>query len=201
MIEHQQLEGIEVSTYNVAKKGNWCSGDAFFLIRTEDYFLCAMADGLGSGEEANEASDAAISFIRTNHHLDVETLMSECNDLMWQKRGAVLTIIKLDMDTQEIIYCNVGNIGCIFYKPSGKLYRPVPSRGYLSGRKQNFRLQKLPFEKGMSFILHSDGLDFDPYYHSLFTRMGSPKFILQRLLDMMEISDDDTTIMVGKIAS
>ena len=201
MIEHLQLDGIEVSTYNVAKKGNWCSGDSYFTYRSKDYFLCAMADGLGSGEKANTASVAAINFIKENHHLDVKTLMSKCNELMWQKRGAVLTIIKLNMDTQEIAYSNIGNISCVFYKPSGELYRPVPSRGYLSGRKQTIRVQNLKFENGMTFILHSDGLNFDPYYHSLFSRMSSPKYLLQELVDIMETSDDDTTIMVGRIAS
>ncbi|UCZ53691.1 SpoIIE family protein phosphatase [Bacillus shivajii] len=200
MIEHQKINGIEISTYHVAKKGNWCSGDAYFITRTDDYVICAVADGLGSGEEAMNASEATIEIIKENHDLDLQDLMKKCNEVLWHKRGAVLTILKIDLINEELVYSNVGNIGCIFYTPSGRLNRPVPNRGYMSGKKREFKIQRLNYEKGMGFILFSDGLIFNPQYHKIISRMDSPKYVLEHLIDHMEDSDDDTTILIGKIA-
>ncbi|WP_096186814.1 SpoIIE family protein phosphatase [Evansella halocellulosilytica] len=200
MIEHQTLNGVEVSTYHVPKKGNWCSGDSYLVTHKENYVLLAIADGLGSGEEALKASEAAINTIKENHDLDMDYLMEKCNEVLWQKRGAVLTVLKIDLINQELIYSNVGNIGCIFYTPSGKLNRPIPTRGYMSGKKQRFRIQKLNYEKGMGFIIYSDGFIFETSYHSMISKMNSPKQMLERLVDQMEDTNDDTTILVGKFA-
>ncbi|MBU9710441.1 SpoIIE family protein phosphatase [Evansella tamaricis] len=199
MIEHQDLNGVEVSTYKAAKKGNWCSGDSFFVTRTKDYILCAMADGLGSGEEAMNSSTAVIEAIKNDHGEDVLFLMDKCNRVLVQRRGAVLSILRIDINEQEITYSNVGNIGCNFYSPDGKLDRPVPSRGYLSGKKQKIRIQRIPYEKGMTFVLYTDGFHFNPGYHSILSKMDSPKDTLHQLVELMEDTNDDTALLIGKI--
>ncbi|MCE7794154.1 SpoIIE family protein phosphatase [Salipaludibacillus sp. CUR1] len=199
MIEHQVLKEMDISIYQVAKKGNWCSGDAFYTVRTDSYILCAMADGLGSGEEAMSASSAAMSVIKKDHDLDTESLMDKCNQVMWGTRGVVLTILKFDFRSDVIEYTNVGNISCTFYKPSGELYRPVPVRGYLSGKKKKFKTQRIPYEKDTVFIIYSDGVVFDPVYHALFSKKDTPERMLNRVVDLMEESNDDTTLLVGKV--
>lgn len=199
MIEHQQLEKADISVYQVAKKGNWCSGDAFYTVRTNDYILCAVADGLGSGEEAMEAAAIAMNVIKEDHHLNLDTIMDHCNNVLWGTRGVVLTILKIDIHSNIIEYTNVGNIACTFYKPSGDMIRPLPSRGYLSGKRKAFKIQRIPYEKDMIFILYSDGLIFDPMYHTLFTKNETPERIIERVVSLMENSNDDTTILVGKV--
>ncbi|ADU28635.1 SpoIIE family protein phosphatase [Evansella cellulosilytica] len=199
MIQHHKLNGVEISTYTKAKKGNWCSGDSFYTNETEDYIICAIADGLGSGEDARESSSAAINLITEYHRLELDDLMAMCNNVLWNKRGAVVAILKIYKHDRSIVYCNVGNIGCHFYTPSGKLTRPIPSRGYLSGKKQKFRIQRMNFEQGMSFVLYSDGLLFTPFFHSYFSNLDSPKGAIEQVLQTMENSDDDTTIVIGKI--
>ncbi|MFA9556657.1 PP2C family serine/threonine-protein phosphatase [Evansella sp. AB-rgal1] len=199
MIENHHLNGAIVSTYQTAKKGNWCSGDSVFTVSTEEYVLIAVADGLGSGEEALEASSAAIEEIKSHHHLDVSTIMKMCNQVLTSKRGTVLGVLKIYLAEKEMEYCNVGNIGCIFYTPSGKLDRPIPSRGYLSGKKQVFRIQRTSFEKGMTFLLYSDGLKFSPSFHTHFVELSSPEVAISQLTDEMQDTNDDTTIVIGKI--
>ncbi|MBU9723808.1 MULTISPECIES: SpoIIE family protein phosphatase [Bacillaceae] len=199
MFEHQYLNGIKISAYKAAKKGNWCSGDSYFITRTDQYILCAVVDGLGSGEEAMEASTAVIDVIKTDHSRDVSELMEQCNRVLSQTRGAVLAILKINTDDKEVIYSNVGNIGCVFYCKSGQLNRPIPSRGYLSGRKLKIKVQRLPYEEEMAFVMYTDGFSFNPKFHSLFNGIDNPKDTMQQLVDEMEITNDDTTLLVGKI--
>lgn len=199
MMEHVRVNGIDISTFSSAKKGNWCSGDSVLVEKGEDYVICAVADGLGSGVEAKESSDAVIQMIQENHQLDLEALMEKCNKALLSKRGAVLSVMKINQNEKEIQYCNVGNIGCIFYYPSGQLTRPIPSRGYLSGKKHNFKTQRVFLEGEMSFILHTDGLNYVPVYHSYFTTMNSPEVTLQQLVNNKIDQNDDTTILVGRV--
>ncbi|PYZ95467.1 phosphoserine phosphatase [Alteribacter lacisalsi] len=200
MIKHHQLDDMEVTSFHTAKKGNWCSGDAYYISSDDDYVICAVADGLGSGEEAMEASSAVIRCIEEHEDESVEELMARCNNVLLNTRGAVLTIIKLDIPSKEIVYSNIGNIGCIFYPPSGKLVRPIPSRGYMSGRRQKFKSQRIQYEKGTTFILYSDGLRFDPVFHAFMNGMPSTEKAMQQVIDSMTDQSDDTTILIGKVA-
>ncbi|WP_026688723.1 SpoIIE family protein phosphatase [Alteribacter aurantiacus] len=200
MIKYHQLDDIEITSYYTAKEGNWCSGDAFYVSKDDGYVICAIADGLGSGEEAMEASSAVVRVIEKCKEDPVETLMDKCNEALWHKRGAVLTIIKIDQDAQEIVYSNVGNIGCIFYPPTGKLVRPIPSRGYMSGKKRQFKAQRISYEDGMSFILYSDGLKFDPVFHHYMTKLPSTQKAMEQVVGGMVDSSDDTTILIGKVS-
>lgn len=199
MMEHARIDGIDISTFSSAKKGNWCSGDSVIIEKGEGYVMCAVADGLGSGVEAKESSDAVIQMVKENHHLDMKVLMEKCNKGLSSKRGAVLSVMKINQKQREIEYCNVGNIGCIFYGPLGQLTRPLPSRGYLSGKKHHFRVQRVFLEGDMSFLLHTDGLNFNPAYHSYFSTMHSPEVTLQQLINAKLDQNDDTTIVVGRI--
>ncbi|UTW70486.1 hypothetical protein KHA80_08850 [Anaerobacillus sp. HL2] len=114
MINTQKFNYAEVASYQVAKEKNlWC-GDSFFYLETEHYFICAVSDGLGSGMIAHTSSKIVMSYIRKNHDQDLTELMSECNDLLINKRGVVLSIIKVDYLNKEISYSNMGNINCIF---------------------------------------------------------------------------------------
>ncbi|MCR6105355.1 SpoIIE family protein phosphatase [Salipaludibacillus agaradhaerens] len=199
MIEHHHLKEMDVSIYKVAKKGNWCSGDSFYTIRTENYILCAMADGLGSGEEAMNAAEIAMDVIKNEHELDTGTIMDKCNQKMGGTRGVVLTILKFDFTSKMIDYTNVGNISCIFYDPTGKLFRPVPVRGYLSGKRMKYRTQRIPFSKDVVFIMYSDGLAFNPNDHKIFARSEIPEQMMTNLLDNKASAKDDTTILIGKV--
>ncbi|QKS70198.1 SpoIIE family protein phosphatase [Paenalkalicoccus suaedae] len=199
MIEHQHLREIDVSIYQTAKNGNWCSGDGYLTLRTDDFVLTAVADGLGSGEEAMHASSTVMKVIEENSEKDLLTLMDLCNNEMFGTRGVVLTILKFHFHERMIEYCNVGNIACVLYRSPGKVVRPLPSRGFLSGRKKKFFIQQFAYEKDMLFLLHSDGFKLLPVHHTLFSGVERPQEVLQKVLLMMDNPDDDTTVLVGKI--
>ncbi|ADH98076.1 SpoIIE family protein phosphatase [Salisediminibacterium selenitireducens] len=199
MIEHQLMDEMDISVYQNAKKGNWCSGDAVYIVRTSDYILVAVTDGLGSGHEAQEASESVMAIIRADHDLPFRALLDRCNNAVWGTRGVVLSILKFDFHSQQVEYINVGNITCTFYYPDGKMYRPIPSRGYLSGRKHKAKPSNIPFEPGMGFIVYSDGLTFNPAYHALFDRHLTAQETLEMIVDLKVDSNDDVAIVLGHV--
>ncbi len=71
-------------------------GIAFIALANDDYFLCVLADGLGSGKPAFESSHAVVSTVKSNPEETVDTLMYYCNKVLLHKRGAAVAILKVD---------------------------------------------------------------------------------------------------------
>ncbi|MFC4736526.1 SpoIIE family protein phosphatase [Bacillus daqingensis] len=198
MIEHLHLDDSDISVYHTAKGNNWCSGDSFFGTSRDGTVTCALADGLGSGEEAMHASKLAMEVIESNPDEALERLIQLCNDRMWGTRGVVLSILRIDVQNRRCEYINMGNISCHFYHPDGDMIRPVPKRGYLSGRKVKLRTQSWEYRPGMVFTMYSDGFPQDPLSDRLFSANDTPEAIMDRLSDLFEHVDDDATVMIGK---
>ncbi|MCR2822638.1 PP2C family serine/threonine-protein phosphatase [Lederbergia panacisoli] len=154
---HLENEYSEVHAFQTAKESNVLCGDSFYLTLTEDYVLCVLADGLGSGKYAHEASQAVVSVVRSNPEESVNTLMDFCNKVLLKKRGAAVAIFKVDFKRKEFEYSCVGNIRFYMYPPEGKLIYPMPVTGYLSGRPQKYRTQKYAYESKSKFLIHTDG--------------------------------------------
>jgi len=149
---------VEVSVYQEAKIGNYQCGDSYFYTELEDEFVCAIADGLGSGEFAKESSQIVIDIVKRNIHVTVEQLMSECNKQLSSKRGAVLGVLKIDFKTNQLTYSSIGNIGMMMVKKDKSKKRSIPSKGYLAGYRQPFKVVQEKLEAGMNVFMFSDGV-------------------------------------------
>lgn len=195
----QSFKNVELASYQHAKNNSYWSGDAFFCSESEDYFICAVSDGLGSGQYAYEASKVVMDYIEENHHEELTVLMENCNRLLLNKRGVVLSILKVDYINKEIIYSNAGNINCIFYSPDGVLTRTIPKRGFLSGKKLVFTTQHLPYKKGMRFIIFTDGLDLKSTMQKTITKENSVAAVIHTVRKIADFKKDDTMFVVGDV--
>lgn len=149
---------VSVSVFQKAKKGNYHCGDSYFHTETENEFICALADGLGSGEYAKESSQIVMDIIQSNVAATVEQLVKACNTQLLGKRGVVLGILKLDFRTQISTFSSIGNIGIMIVSKDKKRKRNIPNAGYLAGYQRKFTVMKEKLESGMNFIVFSDGV-------------------------------------------
>ncbi|UQD50859.1 phosphoserine phosphatase [Bacillus methanolicus] len=195
---HTIKEKIELIVHQSSKQGRTECGDSYYFTATDDYFVCVLADGLGSGPYASEASDAVVSVVEQNHHKDVETLMKECNHSLMQKRGAAVAIFKVYFKTMEFEYSCVGNIRFFLYSPSGKLTYPLPVTGYLSGRPQVFQTQRFFYEPNSKFLVYSDGLNLQGT-KTLLKGYLPVESIANEILTKHITTSDDTTFIVGSL--
>ncbi|MCJ7842201.1 phosphoserine phosphatase [Lederbergia sp. NSJ-179] len=154
---HVKNSHLEAHAFQTAKDNNVYCGDGFYLNLQNDYFLCVLADGLGSGRYAYEAAKAVTSVVESNPEESVDTLMDYCNKVLLRTRGAAVGILKVDFQKREFAYSCVGNIRFYVYTPAGKLIYPLPVTGYLSGRPQNFHTHLYSYEGQSKFLIHSDG--------------------------------------------
>ncbi|MBT2759614.1 PP2C family serine/threonine-protein phosphatase [Mesobacillus foraminis] len=187
---------LELLAHQTTKEGKTECGDSYFYTVTDDYFVCVLADGLGSGKYAHEASSAVVEVVEENHHEDVDTLMKYCNEVLYQKRGAAVSIFKVYFKSRELVYSCVGNIRFFLYSPQGKLIYPLPVTGYLSGKPQVFNTQRFFFEPESKFLVYSDGFDIHGA-KSLLKGYRSTQGIADEIRRDYQNTMDDATFILG----
>lgn len=193
-------ERINVSVYQKSKKGNYYCGDSYFYRETENEFICALADGLGSGEFAKESSQIVMDIIEENVHADVKDIIKTCNQRLMGKRGVVLGVLKVNFPYETYAFSSIGNIGIMTISSTQEKKRSIPNSGYLGGLPRDFRVFDGKLEAGMIFIMFSDGVN---------SRDLSSKYFLGRDVDRIidtyaslggQNRDDDTTLIAMKYA-
>lgn len=197
-MKFKKFNHLDVYTFQRSKEGKSCCGDSFYIYETDEYFIGAIADGLGSGIEAHRSSTAAISMVRNYHNESVSSIMERCNRVLRMKRGAVLVIFKINYKTREVEYSSIGNIRFLFAPSDDNVVNLMPTSGFLSGRPQPVQVKKITVSSGSKFFVFTDGL-----------KVASPKKFLSNFKSIFDASsrlkasvshpEDDVTFLMGKL--
>ncbi|SDK31350.1 SpoIIE family protein phosphatase [Sediminibacillus albus] len=191
-------KNMRVAVYQEAKKGNYYCGDSYYYQETDNEFICALADGLGSGEHAKESSQAVMDVVEENIHADVEQLIKICNERLVGKRGVVLGVLKINFLNDSYSFSSIGNIGIMTITDDQEKKRSIPNSGYLGGYRRPFKVFEGKMDPGMIFIMFSDGVNAMDL---------SAKYFLGKDVDRItetysslvgENKNDDTTLIAMK---
>ncbi|CAM3216338.1 PP2C family serine/threonine-protein phosphatase [Filibacter tadaridae] len=184
---------VEAYVFQEAKYGNRESGDVYYTRSEEDYFLFAIADGLGNGPIARQSAQIIPKVLDEHHHETIDELLSRCNEYMVQKRGAAVAIVKVYYNKKTIQYSCVGNVRFYMLQDRSKMIYPLPVMGYLSGRPQKMKTQEYGYQKGDLFLLHSDGVVVRSPKAAM-KESGGPYDLYRNVLQSIEHGDDATFI-------
>nr|WP_226038206.1 indirect negative regulator of sigma-B activity [Aquibacillus saliphilus] len=152
-------EHVEVSVYQKAKKGNYYCGDSYYYNESENHFICALVDGLGSGEYAKESSQAVTTIIAQNDQASVEQIIKQSNKSLVGKRGVVLGVLKFNFLDQTYAFSSLGNIGVMTITTNNVKNRNIPNYGYLGSYPKQVKVFRGKLDEGMVFIMFSDGVN------------------------------------------
>lgn len=186
---------VDVSVFQKAKKGNVCCGDSYFYLETENELVCAVADGLGSGEFARESSQVVIDIIRENIHISMEDLIKKSNKHLYGKRGVVLGVLKLDFLKKQYTYSSIGNVGLITVSMAGRKKRSIPNTGYLAGYHQPFKAMQEGLDTEMTFIMFTDGVSEKDLQQGLLFYKDVADITSTYMCICDDAKDDDTTLI------
>lgn len=172
--------------------GETVCGDAFKVIESETSMLLAVADGLGHGPAAHEASSAFIAFVEANASMGLADLMTEASSAISSTRGVAASLARIDYETRQFHYCGVGN--CHMHSVASVRIHPVSAPGIVGRRVRKM----LPFTFDMPetgvFAVCSDGISsrihLEPLAHL------EPQHIADELLESHGKSHDDVTAVV-----
>ncbi|WP_309507230.1 indirect negative regulator of sigma-B activity [Sediminibacillus dalangtanensis] len=191
---------MQVSVYQTAKKGNYYCGDSYYYKETEDEFICALADGLGSGEYAKESSQAVMDVIEENIFASVDEIIKVCNERLVGKRGVVLGVLKVNFISNAYSFSSIGNIGIMTITDKQEKKRSIPNAGYLGGYKRPFKVFDGTMIPGMIFIMFSDGVNSMDLSSKYFLGKDVERITETYATMVGQNKDDDTTLIAMKFA-
>ena len=174
------------------------SGDAWAVARLRREITLLMADGLGHGPEAAEASSAAIHAMTLQPSLRPAEQMEVCHTALRATRGAAMAVALLDPEVRELRFAGVGNIGaCIV--DGGPRRQLVSHNGIVGHNMRKVQEFTLPCAPGALVILASDGIttQWDLDQHPGLVACD-PSIIAAVLLRDFARGRDDASVLVQR---
>ncbi|MEU6066834.1 MULTISPECIES: ATP-binding SpoIIE family protein phosphatase [Streptomyces] len=134
------------------------SGDAWTFVRSGPRLTLMLADGLGHGPKAAEASTSAVGELRRTAQLPPADMLRRLDSALRPTRGAAVAVAQLDEDAGELHFAGVGNIGARLR--TGDAWEPLLSHpGIVGGHfPAGVPVRRVPWTPDSLLVLHSDGL-------------------------------------------
>ena len=101
---------LEIGCAGVAIAGEERSGDKAVYATYPGGALVAVVDGLGHGDAAADAADAAAECIAAHAALSPQELIERCHAALRGTRGVVLTAAWFDLEDGRMRWAGVGNV-------------------------------------------------------------------------------------------
>jgi negative regulator of sigma-B (phosphoserine phosphatase) len=184
-------------------EGESVSGDAYLIKETEDGWLIALADGLGHGALAAEASEKALSIIDRHigehgSEVDLMDLLRLCHVGLTGTRGAVMGLCHLNLKDKVWSSLVVGNITLRVL--SHRRLNPIPAGGIVGYRlPKTVHVAEWPYYEGDTLILHTDGVEEDCSIDFPAGDQGlSVEEAAERIIEKYGTKTDDATVILGR---
>lgn len=178
------------------------SGDLCLIKRVGKGTLVAVVDGLGHGQEAACAAQAAVGALERYAGEPLIELVRRCHDAMVGLRGVVLGLAYLDPHAATMTWLGVGNVGGVLLRADlGN--RPsritlVPSAGFIGAEQTHPTSRSVPLALGDTVVLFSDGVR-DGFAESL-VLSNSPQEIADFVITRHVKGNDDALVLVARYA-
>jgi anti-sigma regulatory factor (Ser/Thr protein kinase) len=182
---------------SIPKAGEDVCGDAWTVSNAGGVRTLLVADGLGHGPDAAEASVEAVRlFHRYNGHT-VTNLIEYIHGGLRASRGAAVSIARFDAPAKKIVFSGVGNVAgmTVVGGATKRMVSMVGTAGFNARKIQSF---DYPFERGL-VILYSDGLATGLTTES-YANLANlhPSLIAAILYRDFTRHRDDATVLVAK---
>lgn len=134
------------------------SGDAWSWARSDGLLTLLLADGLGHGAQAAQASTAAVRELGRTAHLPPLEILRRLNTVLRPTRGAAAFVAQVDTHREELGFAGIGNVGARLRTAgtwSSLVSHPGIVGAYFPARVP---LRRVPWHADSLLVVHSDGL-------------------------------------------
>jgi anti-sigma regulatory factor (Ser/Thr protein kinase) len=172
------------------------SGDAWMAHSSSDCCRVVIADGLGHGPGAAEASQSAMRAAEANLSACPMDFISIAHSRLRPTRGAALAVAEIRLGEGRVAYSGVGNISGAIVSDS-QIRRMVSMNGTVGHEIRSPQEFFYPWQPDSLLILHSDGINTHwslDRYPGLFRR--DPTLIAGVLFRDFRRGRDDATVVV-----
>jgi anti-sigma regulatory factor (Ser/Thr protein kinase) len=169
------------------------SGDAWGWQPARGGASVLLADGLGHGPDAAEASQRAVAALRPAE--PVEQTLERVHDALRPTRGAAVAVARIDENRGVLQFGGVGNISAVLCGRGAS--KTLTSLSGTAGRRVRIKAFEYELPRSGLLVMHSDGcrngwdLDSDPRL-----RRRTPLVIAATLIRDWERGHDDVSVVV-----
>jgi serine phosphatase RsbU (regulator of sigma subunit) len=180
--------------------GETRSGDRCVIAVAHGTVLIAVIDGLGHGEEAAAAANAAAVVLEASPTESLRTLFDRCDVELRATRGAAMTVARFEPNGRTLDWLGTGNIKTVLLRRSASGFTCMDLLTY--GGVVGAHLPKGPASKiqvmpGDVLILATDGIDrkfIDSIRYD-----EAPQTQAERLLAAYRSATDDALVLVARL--
>lgn len=145
-------------TITVAAPGETAIGDTWRLMPGGDDMCAMMADGLGHGPLASEASEAAAGVLESESFGSLESFFTRAHGVLRSTRGAAVAAAVCPVATDSLRFASVGNISASTMSRDGSSRHLMSHNGTVGAEMRPVKTLKYDWRAGDRLIMHSDGL-------------------------------------------
>jgi anti-sigma regulatory factor (Ser/Thr protein kinase) len=131
-------------------------GDAWGATRTAGAVTIVIADGLGHGGSAAEASVRAVRVFKESQNETTEQIIRAMQEPLRATRGAAVGIARIHLDRAIVEFTGVGNIACNITADVSR--RTVSHNGTVGHEMRKVQSFNYPWTADSILVMHSDGL-------------------------------------------
>jgi anti-sigma regulatory factor (Ser/Thr protein kinase) len=134
-------------------------GDGFALVFDPKRALIMIADGLGHGQGAADATLVAVRVFQANSTLGPVALMQQLHAALRPTRGAAIALAELDFEAAQLRFLGIGNCsGSIHGTPGARTQGLASHNGTVGAQIPRLYEFTHAWPPGGLLLLHSDGL-------------------------------------------
>jgi phosphoserine phosphatase RsbX len=189
---------LERGTAELVHEGERRSGDLAVFAPTGRGGLVAVIDGLGHGDAAADAAEAAAEIIYTWADDPPQQLLDRCHQQLRRTRGAVMTLAWFDLEARTMEWTGVGNVEARFVRAraaaGARFDSPVVLGGVVGYNLPQVRLAALALEPGDAAVLATDGVAAD--FATSLTSGVAAQALAERVLERHGKGTDDSLVVV-----
>jgi hypothetical protein len=180
--------------------GQAVPGDLHLVKFFDDGVLVAVVDGVGHGEEAVVAAQAAVADLQTHAEESVIGLVKSCHEALTKTRGVVMTIASLCFSKSTMTWIGVGNVEGRLLRADSTASHPTESvllrSGLVGYQLPVLQADVLPIAAGDLLLFGTDGVQatFDEGINVA----EPPQTIADRILNRCFKGTDDALVLAAR---
>ena len=182
-------------------RGQGKSGDRHLVCCGGNGILIAAIDGIGHGEEAANAAEAAIAILKASPGEPVISLVERCHEGLRSTRGVVLSLASIDPKHGLMTWLGVGNVQGVLMRAGaqkGNVEEVLLLRGGVVGSQlPALQAAVLPIRKGDTLVFVTDGIRGE-FVEGL-SALESPQRAADKILKRHGRGDDDALVLVVRL--
>jgi anti-sigma regulatory factor (Ser/Thr protein kinase) len=141
----------------VPLRGEVVNGDAYCIRPHGKGWTVLVADGLGHGPQAAQASDAAVRVFRAHDQEPPGRILAGVHAGLGHTRGGAVSVARYDPEREVLVFTGIGNVagGVITGGVTKRLVSLAGTAGLVARRIQEF---EYPFTPQSLLVMCSDGI-------------------------------------------